>query len=190
MPTFVNWFKAFDGYGEPVSVTYKGDATYKTPGGALLTFSMRSFMLLFSVFGIFELLSYKNPQVNQFRIYDERTDGNELNYGEAQADLIFGMYNPGTNAFVVPDPSIASLNFQVVQIDWASQNPFILNVVKDLELVSILPDTHPDMFAHDNALNNYDTTGLFGIKNPAEVALINTYNIALNQFLRISVNRC
>ena len=175
MSYFVNWFKAFDGYGEPVSVTYKGDTTYKTPGGALLTLAMRSFMLLFSVFGIFELFSYKNPQVNQFRIYDERTDGTELNYGDSQANLIFGFFNPATNIFEVPEPSIASIKFQVVQIDWAGQNPFDLTVVKDLELVSILPETHPDIFAHENALNNYNTTGLYGIKNPAEVSLINTY---------------
>ena len=175
MSSFLNWFKAFDGYGEPVSVSYKGETTYKTPGGALLTIAMRSFMLLFSVFGIFELLSYKNPRVNQFRIYDERTNGEEINYGDAQAFIVLGLYNPSTNSFDVPDPSIASIDFQVVRIDWQSETPFILDVIKDLEKVSVLPETHPDIFANDNALNNYNTTGLYGIKDPAEVSFVNSY---------------
>ena len=175
MPSFQNWFKAFDGYGEPVSVTYQGDCTYKTQGGALITIAMRSFMLLFSLVGVYELFSYKNPQVNQYKIYDERTDGTELNYGESLAYLSFGLYNAAKNAFVVPDPSIASIKIQLVQIDWTSQNPFLLNVIKDLELTSVLPETHPQMFAHDNSLNSYDTTGLLGVKNPEEVSIINTY---------------
>ena len=61
MPSFLNWFKAFDGYGDPVAVTYKGETTYKTPGGALLTIAMRSFMLLFTIFGTLELFNYKSP---------------------------------------------------------------------------------------------------------------------------------
>ena len=46
------------------------------------------------------------------------------------------------------------------------------------------------MFANGNILNSYDTTGLYGIKNPSEVNLINTYYRSSNQFLRISVNKC
>ena len=79
---------------------------------------------------------------------------------------------------------------QVVQVDWTSADPEKLTVVKDLELVSVLPETHPIVFAHDNALNNFDTSGLYGIKDPSEVTLINTYQGSKNQFLRISVNRC
>ena len=61
MPSFLKWFTSFDAYGEPVSVSYKGDTTYKTQIGAFLTFSMRSFMLIFTLMGVFELLDYKNP---------------------------------------------------------------------------------------------------------------------------------
>ena len=61
MPSFLHWFKALDAYGEPISVTYKGETTYKTWVGALLTLSMRSFMLVFALFGVLELLNYKNP---------------------------------------------------------------------------------------------------------------------------------
>ena len=57
-------------------------------------------------------------------------------------------------------------------------------------MVSVLPETHPFMFTNDNILSTYDTTGLYGIKDPSEVNLINTYNGSDNQFLRISVNRC
>ena len=61
MPSFLNWFSTLDAYGEPISVSYKGDTTYKTPVGAILTLSMRSFMIFFTLTGVFELLNYKNP---------------------------------------------------------------------------------------------------------------------------------
>ena len=61
MLPFLKWLTSFDAYGEPVSVSYKGDTTYKTPVGALLTFSMRSFILIFTLMGALELFDYKNP---------------------------------------------------------------------------------------------------------------------------------
>ena len=57
-------------------------------------------------------------------------------------------------------------------------------------MVSVLPETHPHLFEHDNIFNSFDTTGLYGIKDPREVSLINTYLGSGNQFLRISINRC
>ena len=61
MPSFLKCFTSFDAYGEPVSVSYKGDTTYKTQVGAFLTFSMRSFILIFALMGALELFDYKNP---------------------------------------------------------------------------------------------------------------------------------
>ena len=83
MPAFLDWFVSLDGYGEPVSVSYKGDSAYKTPVGALLTLAMRGFMLFFTTLGVLELLGYQNPQINQFRVFNKRSDGSELNLGEA-----------------------------------------------------------------------------------------------------------
>ena len=61
MLPFLKWLTSFDAYGEPVSVSYKGDTTYKTQVGAFLTFSMRSFILIFALMGALELFDYKNP---------------------------------------------------------------------------------------------------------------------------------
>ena len=46
------------------------------------------------------------------------------------------------------------------------------------------------MFKNGNILSRYDTTALYGIKDPSEVSLINNYQASGNQFLRISVNKC
>ena len=175
MPAFLDWFVSLDGYGEPVSVSYKGDSSYKTLIGALLTVGMRSFMLFFTLLAVFELLDYKNPQINQFRVFNNRSDGEEINLGEANAFFVFGFFNPMTNRFDVADPSIASIKMEVVQADWSSANPFDLNVVKDLELVSIFKETHPQYFTNGSALNGFDTTGLYGMKDPSEASMINDY---------------
>jgi hypothetical protein len=40
MNRFKDFFRSFDSYGEPVQVSYRGDSTYKTYVGALVTLAM------------------------------------------------------------------------------------------------------------------------------------------------------
>ena len=132
-------------------------------------------MLFFTILAVFELLGYKNPQINQYRVFNNRNDGTEINFGEANGFIMFGILNPATSSFVAADPSIASIKMEVVQVDWASANPFDLKVVKDLELAPILKESHPQYFLNGSALNSFDTSGLYGVKDPSEVTLINDY---------------
>ena len=59
--SFINWFVSLDAYGEPVSVSYKGDTTYKTHMGACLTLLSRVFLVFFTFMGVIELYQYRNP---------------------------------------------------------------------------------------------------------------------------------
>ena len=43
-----SWLISFDSFGEPVSLNYKGDTTYKTAVGALLSISIKAFLLFFA----------------------------------------------------------------------------------------------------------------------------------------------
>ena len=103
MQKFVNYFVSYDAYGEPVQLSYRGDSTYKTPLGACLTLAMQGFMLIFIVTGVIALVNYEGPQITQYTIYDNRTDGREINLGEASGDLLIGFYDT-----MNPNPTLVS----------------------------------------------------------------------------------
>ena len=128
-------------------------------------------MLIFIGVGVLELLDYKNPQVSQFRIYDNRSEGEEINLGKGNAFLMFGILNPLTVTFVEPDPRIASIKMQVIHVDWSKSAE--ITVLKELEKESIVKESHPIYFLDDDPLNNFDTRGLYAIKDMSEVGLVN-----------------
>ena len=83
MSSFLKHFISIDDYGEPVSVSYKGDSTYKTPVGAVLTLGMRLLMLIFTIYGVLKLTDFQDPQITQYTVFDNRSDGREFNLGES-----------------------------------------------------------------------------------------------------------
>ena len=60
MKSFQNYFKSYDGYGEPIQVSYKGSPTYQTGIGAILTLSLQAFMLAYLVTESLALLNFKS----------------------------------------------------------------------------------------------------------------------------------
>ena len=188
MSGFLDFFRSFDGYGEPVQVTYKGDSTYKTYIGALVTLGMQGFMLMFTLTGVLSLLNYENPQITQYIIYDGRSDNKTVSMDESHGEIIFGFLSVPTNRFIPIDPTIATLQVQSVTMDWA--NPTKLEVHKDLTLASVNKEDNPDLFSNGSALNAYDTKGLYTIADQTEVSYRNSVTTFNNRFLRIAVHLC
>ena len=54
---------SFDAFGEPVSINYKGDSTYKTCLGALFTICLKSFVLVFALTQLVALFQFKDPEI-------------------------------------------------------------------------------------------------------------------------------
>ena len=81
-----------------------------------MTFGMRAFMLFFIVTSVIDLIDYKNPQITQYQIYDNRSDGRELNFKESYGDIIFGFYSARDGGFIAPDPSICTLELNLVSM--------------------------------------------------------------------------
>ena len=50
-------------------------------------------MLIFALIGVLELLDYKNPTISQYRVYDSRNEGKEVNLGEAYGWPMFAIIN-------------------------------------------------------------------------------------------------
>ena len=109
MSGFLDFFRSFDGYGEPVQVTYKGDSTYKTYIGALVTLGMQGFMLMFTLTGVLSLLNYDNPQITQYVVYDNRNDNMTVNMDESHGEIMYGFLDLLTNKFIPIDPTMFTL---------------------------------------------------------------------------------
>ena len=56
---------SFDAFGEPISVNYKGDTSYKTALGALCTIVIKTFILVFTIEQLIALAGYQDPQIVQ-----------------------------------------------------------------------------------------------------------------------------
>ena len=101
---------ARDVFGNPVTVNYRGESSYKTCLGALFTVAIKSFLLIFFTTVFLELVSYKDPQISQYTIYDPRVSGDEVNIGDSFGNMIFEMYDEQILA-VKPDPRMFTFEF-------------------------------------------------------------------------------
>ena len=55
---FLKWLKSYDTFGEPVVLNYGGDSTFKTGLGALMTISIKIFLLVFTLTQTLALMGY------------------------------------------------------------------------------------------------------------------------------------
>ena len=58
---FKNFVKSFDAFGEPVTLNYNGDSVYRTMIGALFSILIKSFLLIYSVQQLIQLINYDEP---------------------------------------------------------------------------------------------------------------------------------
>ena len=92
MNKFGAFLKRQDAFGEPVTINYKGDASYNTIFGGTLTLFENFFIIVVAILGLIELMAYKDPNVTQFKIYDARENGKEFNFGEHHGNFLFALY--------------------------------------------------------------------------------------------------
>ena len=68
MSLFIRKFICLDTFGEPVTVNFKGDSTFKTFIGAFCTICLYGFILAFTTISIIDVMQYRDPQITQVRI--------------------------------------------------------------------------------------------------------------------------
>ena len=59
--SFKKFFTSFDTFGEPVSLNYRGETSFKTFIGAAFTIVIKSLLLIYSVQQMIALMSYQDP---------------------------------------------------------------------------------------------------------------------------------
>ena len=62
-------YKKLDFFGHPVTISYKGRATYNTIVGATLSILFFTFLTLSTLDELVRISRYENPDVNQFLKY-------------------------------------------------------------------------------------------------------------------------
>ncbi len=75
MKSILSYIVSVDSFGEPISVNYKGDSSYKTLIGALATIVLKTFVLVYASIQLIGLFEYADPDITQYVIYEPRTDG-------------------------------------------------------------------------------------------------------------------
>ena len=108
-----------DAFGEPVSINYRGDTTFTTMLGAIVSFVEKIFILVVAVMGLIDLFTYQDPNITMYSVYDARLDGKEISLEEANVNIIFGIYNKQLNQFVKLDPRFGKLTIGQLSVSYA-----------------------------------------------------------------------
>ena len=98
-----------DAFGEPVTINYRGDKTFTTMLGAVVSFVEKVFILVVAVMGLIDLFTYKDPNITQFSIYDTRIDNKEFNFKQANGGFLFAIFDKTAKNYVALDPRYGKL---------------------------------------------------------------------------------
>ena len=58
------FFTSFDTFGEPVSLNFKGDDTYRTAVGALFSIAIKLFIIVYAAQQLIKLAYYDDAKIN------------------------------------------------------------------------------------------------------------------------------
>ena len=100
---------SLDAFGEPISINYKGDSTYKTCLGAIFTIGLKSFVLFYALAQLVALFQFKDPEITQYDVYEPRTEDVEFNLHEGRAELYFALITVQESIAVEFDPKYLTL---------------------------------------------------------------------------------
>lgn len=106
LTSFSRFFTSLDGFGKPVNINYRGRETFQTTLGALFTLGLQIFLLTYASIQVIDAFGYKDPKITQYTVFNERSDGAELNYGELFGSFSFGFVNQEKFGFPEPNPRI------------------------------------------------------------------------------------
>ena len=71
--------------------------------GAIVSIVQKIFILVVGSMGLVDLMTFKDPNITQYTIYDARLDGKEVGFKEANGNLFFAIYDIKENKYVELD---------------------------------------------------------------------------------------
>ena len=64
MVKFIKYLTSLDAFGEPVTLNYRGDSTFKTGIGAFFTIILRTFIFGYGLIMLIGVLQFEDPQIS------------------------------------------------------------------------------------------------------------------------------
>ena len=102
---FLGFVSAIDRFGQPVTVNFRGDATYRTFGGAFFSVITYLIVMAFAAVQWQQLISLNDPNITQtVEFVNYATDTSKYNMKEQELDAVikFEVMQPGrTNSWEV-----------------------------------------------------------------------------------------
>ena len=97
MSSFGSFIRGLDRYGQPVTVNYQGEDTYKTKTGGILTILVYALVATYTVLKANQLVLRDNPNVTsttEFVNYETDTTTYNLEQNNLEAVIRFEMLQP------------------------------------------------------------------------------------------------
>ena len=135
-----------DAFGEPITINYRGETTFTTMLGAIVSFAEKVFILVVAVMGLIDLFTYKDPNITQYSIYDSRQDNKEYNFKEANGSLLFGIFHEKDEKYVDLDPRYGRMRMGQRTTKWND----------DLSYDTDIMDVSVDRLTRENFPNEYE----------------------------------
>ena len=75
---FLRVLKTMDDYGHPIQLTYKGEETYQSAFGGLLTVGVQIMTLAMTTIALMEVLQMMDPKITQYSRPLSESDREEI----------------------------------------------------------------------------------------------------------------
>ena len=125
---------SFDIFGIPITVNYKGEATYKTFIGFLFSLAVFSLIMMYSLEGSLKMLRREDPERAFYKLASTRSKDDALNLTDSNGQLYIGLsqlveYKDGSSitSFIDMDPKYVG-----AKIDYYESRKLVAR--KNLEL--------------------------------------------------------
>ena len=119
---FLGFVSAIDRFGQPVTVNFRGDATYRTFGGAFFSVITYLIVMAFAAVQWQQLISLNDPNITQtVEFVNYATDTNKYNMREQELDAVikFEVMQPGrTNSWEVLTERYGRIVAYLVAQEW------------------------------------------------------------------------
>lgn len=133
--SFVGLVRSYDFFGTMVQINYKGDGSYRTIFGGLLSILFDLAIMTFLVAKTVDLYNFKDPQITSYEIFESRAEMEPINLAEANFGFYIGLQGESQTTEKL-DPRFGTIKLQAVdhKIGFDADGEFIGSVTStDLE---------------------------------------------------------
>ena len=113
---FKKAFLDLDFYGHRVSVNYRGQQTYSTQCGSLMSIIVAGLVIVFTLLKMKQFVGREHPNFTKNTVFKALDEYGDLKAERIGFEFAFAMYNIRTRKYSYPDPSMLSVGVRRVDM--------------------------------------------------------------------------